>query len=232
VQGRFDDAAVHLGEMLSHSSEQDFVSVFAGQTYLTYFWKGRFAELDELSEVAAAQMPELVPTHRASAVVRLIALGQTDQARQHFEKLAAGGFADIPRNTLWPVTMAQMAESCVLLGDTGRAETLLQLLEGRSGQLVSVAAAAGFYASFDRMLGMLCDLLGDPGRAAGYYDKAIELEARIGARPLLAQSLLWYSRSLSGRDPGRAAELARESLAIAEELGMAQVAAEARQLVR
>jgi DNA-binding SARP family transcriptional activator/predicted ATPase/class 3 adenylate cyclase len=232
MQGRFDDAAVHLGEMLSHSSEQDFVSVFAGQTYMIYFWQGRLSELDDLSEVAAAQMPELVPTHRASSVVRSIVLGRVEDARQRFEKLAAGEFADIPRNTLWPVTVAQLAESSVLLGDTERAETLLQLLEDRSGQLVSIAAAAGFYASFDRILGMLWDLLGDQGRAAGCYDKALELEGRVGARPLMAQTMLCYSRSLAGHEPQRAAQLARECSTLAEELGMTQVAAEAQALVR
>ena len=40
-----------------------------------------------------------------------------DEARGEFERLAADGFAAVPRDAMWPGWLAFLAEVCVALGD-------------------------------------------------------------------------------------------------------------------
>jgi len=90
---------------------------------------------------------------------------------------------------------------------------------------VVVASAVAAIGAADRYLGMLAALRGDDAEAAERYDAALALETATGSRPLMTRTKLWRAR-LHG-----SAELAAEVTADADALGMAGVAAQARELL-
>jgi DNA-binding CsgD family transcriptional regulator len=82
------------------------------------------------------------------------------------------------------------------------------------GHLVSCYGAA------DRYLGMLAATLGEPVRASRHFDRALDLNGRMGARTWLAHTAYEYGRFLLGRGRGERAR-GRELLAEAGSLAAA-----------
>ena len=78
--------------------------------------------------------------------------------------------------------------------------------------------------SVDRVLGLLCDLLGNWDKAAEHFEDALGFCRKRGYRPELAWSCCDYADTLLQRtNPGdheKATSLLDESLAISSELGM------------
>jgi hypothetical protein len=75
-----------------------------------------------------------------------------------------------------------------------------------------------------RYLGQLAELLGQPERAEGHFEAAIEANGRLGARPWLAltqRDLAHLLRARNApRDRKRAGQLAAAATATFDELGM------------
>jgi hypothetical protein len=88
----------------------------------------------------------------------------------------------------------------------------------------------------DRYLALLDSAIGRTDDAVSELEAALELEARYPAPPLIARTQYWYGRTLFQRDrPGdvaRARELVTSSSQIASGLGMTDLAAQARNLLR
>ena len=68
-------------------------------------------------------------------------LGQIEEARLGFERFAAAGFDEIPRDLQWLPAMIRLVDTCHWLGDAERAEELLEMLEPFSGLAVIVGRA-------------------------------------------------------------------------------------------
>ncbi len=81
------------------------------------------------------------------------------------------------------------------------------------GQLVSCYGAA------DRYLGMLAATMGESERAEAHFERAMELNRRMGAVTWLAHTAYEYGRFLRG-DRARAAALLGEAASLAERIGM------------
>jgi DNA-binding CsgD family transcriptional regulator len=85
------------------------------------------------------------------------------------------------------------------------------------GHLVACHGAA------DRYLGMLAATLGESERAEEHFERAMELNRRMGAVTWLAHTAYEYARMLLARGPGeraRAGALLGEAAALAERIGM------------
>jgi DNA-binding CsgD family transcriptional regulator len=85
------------------------------------------------------------------------------------------------------------------------------------GHLVACHGAA------DRYLGMLAATLGESERAEEHFERAMELNRRMGAVTWLAHTAYQYARMLLARGPGehhRAGALLGEAAALAERIGM------------
>ena len=86
--------------------------------------------------------------------------------------------------------------------------------------------AAGFLcpAAIDRCLGQLAATLQRWDDAEQHYQRALELEGRLDAIPLVARTRYWYARVLIGRgstnDVARANALLRDVVVTTHELGM------------
>ena len=84
---------------------------------------------------------------------------------------------------------------------------------------VVIGHVVACYGATDRYLGMLATVLGEWGLAEGHFERALDLNRRMGAATWLAHTLHEYGRMLvaCGRD---ADALFSEADALAERIGM------------
>jgi tetratricopeptide (TPR) repeat protein len=128
-----------------------------------------------------------------------------------------------------------LAETCAILGDTERAAPLYELLLPY-GSLNAVAVPELALGSISQPLGILATLLGRFEDAARYFEEALRMNERMGARPWLAHTQEDYARLLlrrNGRgDREQAQKLLSRAQATYHELDMQGDAAKAAALAR
>ena len=230
LEGRFADAQPLAAEALAiGGDDENFKNTFAGQLFHLHSETGRLAAIKPMVAATVEHNPGLHP-FRAALAFTHASLGEVDDARHHFELLAADDFAGVSRNVLWPNSLALMSEVCTVLDDRDRARLLLDLFRPYSGLLVVFAGGSHCTGAVDRYLGMLATVLGRFSEAEAWFDAAIGLEERAGSPPLLARTRYWYARMLAASDgpadPSRASDLLAASLRTAESLGMAGLTAQ------
>jgi class 3 adenylate cyclase len=184
------------------------------------------AELTELAESYAA-----IPAWRCSLAVTHAELGNTAEARAVFESLATDGFASIPGDAQWVVSVSLLAEVADFLGDAERAQLLYDLLLPYDGLNVIAGRAAASNGPVARYLGMLAATAGRADEAEGHYGGALEMTSRMGDRPFGARVRFELARLLLERDRtgdrDRALDLLREAVETAQEIGMEGLVREA-----
>jgi DNA-binding CsgD family transcriptional regulator len=160
-------------------------------------------------------------------------------------RLAAGDFAAITPYEGWPVTLVNLAEVSAAIGDTARAAVLLDLLRPLAGRCVVVGMCMAFVGAASHYLGLLTATLWRWEEADEHFAEALDLHARMGARPYAARTAVAYAAMLVARAAAegsaerggaatyleRARGLLAEARAIAEELGMAGVLQECDRLL-
>jgi hypothetical protein len=135
----------------------------------------------------------------------------------------------------WLVGICVLAETCAILGDTGRAAPLYELLVP-DGSLNAIAVPELALDSVSRPLGILATQLRRFGDAARHFEVALRMNERMGARPWLAHTQEDHARMLLRRNApwrpraGGEAPVARSG--DYHELGMQRDAAKAATLAR
>ena len=123
------------------------------------------------------------------------------------------------------ITLCYLAEVCVRLGDTQRAEQVHDFLLPCRDIAVTVPVATLCCGSAARYLGMLAGVLERWEVAEEHFEFALAMDERMKALPWLAHSQHQYARALiaraRGADFARAKDLRATSSATAERLGMA-----------
>ena len=228
--GRFADAQPLAAEALAiGGDDENFKNTFAGQLFHLHSETGRLAAIKPMVAATVEHNPGLHP-FRAALAFTHASLGEVDDARRHFELLAADDFAGVSRNVLWPNSLALMSEVCTVLDDRDRARLLLELFRPYSGLLVVFAGGSHCTGAVDRYLGMLATVLGRFTDAEAWFEAAVALEDQAGSSPLLARTQYWFARMLVASDdpaePSRASDLLAASLQTAESLGMAGLTAQ------
>ncbi|MDX1379886.1 MAG: hypothetical protein R3233_02140, partial [Xanthomonadales bacterium] len=155
-------------------------------------------------------------------------LGDAERAREAFEPLAAGDFADLPHDSLWLTALSYLADVCAFLGDAARAEVLYRLLAPYGSQAVVVGNSITCNGAVSRSLGWLAATRSDWDAAERHFRHAVEFNERVQALPWLAQTRFQYAAMLLARggpdDRTRADALLAEALEAARALGMASLA--------
>ncbi|HEY3019989.1 MAG TPA: protein kinase [Solirubrobacteraceae bacterium] len=196
---------------------------FAIQSFIAAMELGRLAELQATVEQLATRYPETT-RWRAGLAYLHTELGRRDEAAVAFEEVAARGFAAVERDNQWLVAMTDLADTCAFLGDARRAAELRDLLLPYAGRNVVIVEGWACLGSADRPLGLLASTIGLWDEAQAHFEAALDLNARLGARPWLARTELAYARMLLGRrhagDTERAQDVLRRALATAKDLGM------------
>jgi transcriptional regulator with XRE-family HTH domain len=232
MAGRFDEGEQEAAEVLERSGDApNFATGYAAQLYVSRRGQGRAGEL--LPELVAYVEAHPEPAWRAVLAAAHAEAGRLDEARAELDRLAASGFADLPRTWTRPVTLALAAECAARVGDRARATLLHPLLAPRRGQLIVVASGTSCEGAVDRYLGALEATLGDDAAADTSFAAALALEEAAGGTALTPRTRVAHAQALLARArPDRAA--ARRLLDDAERdatrLGMAGVAAEVETL--
>ena len=173
--------------------------------------------------------------HRAVLAQVYARLERAEEAEALLHELTSRDLSDWHVDEEWLVSICLLAETCVILDDTGRAAPLYELLLPY-GSLNAVAVPELALDSTSRPLGILATMLGRFEDAARHFEEALRMNERMGARPWLAHTQKDYARMLLRRnaqgDRGRAEELLSRAQATYNELGMKSDEADAAGLRR
>jgi class 3 adenylate cyclase/DNA-binding CsgD family transcriptional regulator len=225
MEGRYEDAERLFAQYLPHvqrSQEPTLLMAMAAQAYDIRRGQGRLGELEQILLGQIEQNPE-VRLGWAALAYLCLETERPDQAREWFERLACNDFADIKSDWYWLSTVTLSAVITGRLGDRRRAALLYDMLRPYAARSIVV----GFFlctGSASLPLGELAATMGRWKDAKQHFKVALEMNARIGARPWLARTQYGYAAMLQERDrPGdreKAQELVNQALTTFEELAM------------
>jgi tetratricopeptide (TPR) repeat protein len=185
--------------------------------------QGRLKEL-EAAVRFFVQQESAAATWRPGLAVIYSELGREAEARELLETLARHDFADLPRDSMWMVSMSYLADVCVFLRDKNHAGALYEILLPFDGRSVSACNGEVCHGALSRYLGDLAATLERWDEAERHFEDALAMNARMGALPWLAHTQHRYGVMLLARNqPGdrdKAIVLLESGLATARELGM------------
>jgi DNA-binding CsgD family transcriptional regulator len=159
---------------------------------------------------------------RPGLVALLAELGMEAEARRELARIVAEGLEGY-RESLWLTSLTYLTDACTALGDEATAALVYPELAPRAGGNVMIGHLVSCYGAADRYLGMLAATLGEPDRAVEHFERALELNRRMGAATWLAHTAYEYGRFLLARgrgDRGRAEVLLSEAALHAGRIGM------------
>jgi len=226
LEGRFEDGERLAGEALDigqRMKSATAMEAYWGQVTIVRREHGGIGELVPWVRGVLEHRPDVAAV-QAGLANFLCDLGREGEARKEFDQVAAHGFADLPHDVTWLVTLAHLIEACTALDDVGRAALLYERLAPYARRAVVIGPGLAVLGSTCRYLGMLGAVLHRWKDAEAHFEDALELERRMGARPWMAHTQRWYGAMLLARDqPGdrRAAVLHfNAALETARALGM------------
>jgi len=222
--GRLGDA--ELLALRSHEWERlltgrDASGVYGIQMFSVRREQGRLAELAPVIRILAGEGSRDGPW-RPGLVALLAELGMEGDARRELSRLAADGL-DAFRESLWLTSLTYLTDACAALGDEATAALVYPELEPLAGGNVMVGHLVSCYGAADRYLGMLAATLGESERAIEHFERALELNRRMGAATWLAHTSYEYGRFLLARGRGardQAGALLGEAASLAGRIGM------------
>jgi class 3 adenylate cyclase len=227
LEGRFQEGERLAQQALAvgqRAQEQNAAQMFGVQMFILRREQGGFGEADVAAAKGFAERYPAVPAWRCALAWLYTELGRESEARSEFEGLAGKGFADLPQDGNLPIAQGLLSEVCAFLGDPRRAAVLYELMLPSAGQAVVAGAVATCTGSASRYLGLLAATMSRWEDAARHFEDALEMNARMGARPYVAYAQQAYADMLLARDkPGdreKALELLAQALEAAQEMGM------------
>jgi hypothetical protein len=225
IAGQLDDTEVliHEGIQLGWSLQDSTVPILAGaQLFWLRMGQGRLREIEDAVRQFADQLPAM-PAWRVALATLYMHTGRPAEARREYDRLAERDFATIPRDNVWSISIALLAELSETFRDAERSvvlEELLAPLEGRN-----VVTPTGIFAGpVRRYLALTAAARGDQDAALARLAEARVACERMGYKPMLAVLDVDEARMLARRNqPGdveRARELLQRGLLRAEEVGV------------
>jgi DNA-binding CsgD family transcriptional regulator len=190
--------------------------------------QGRLAELAPVIGILAGDSEREGPWRPGLAAL-LAELGMAAEAKRELSRIVAEGL-DPFRATLWLASLAYLTDACAAVGDESVAALVYPELEAYAGENVMIGHLVSCYGAADRYLGMLAATLGESERAREHFERAMELNRRMGASTWLAHTAYEYARFLASRDRAQAEALLGEAATLAERIGMHALLARIRAL--
>jgi tetratricopeptide (TPR) repeat protein len=193
VAERAAEEALRLGERA-----QSWDAGFSYRISLFFIRReqGRLAEVEELVRQTVDEYPGY-RVFRCLLVLLEWELGRLDDAQFELERLAADDFETLPRDSEWIFCLCVLTEVVVQVRDTDRAATLYELLAPYA-HLNALAAGEIAIGSVDRYLGLLAEAMGRRQDAARHLERAVEMNARMRARPWLERAAADLERVRAG----------------------------------
>jgi class 3 adenylate cyclase len=204
LEGRLEEVEELAAKALSLGQEaqnQNAAHTFAAQMGFLRREQGRLEEWVGPIEAAVLHAPRetaVTLLYRCALVWLLANLGSTDDARRHFEALAANDFTDLPRDVFWIARMWFLSEAAGELRDAPRAESLYEMLAPYESRCMTMdTACCG--GSVARPLGRLAATCGRFEAAERHFQTALEVNERIRSAPWVAWTEFDYARMLFAR---------------------------------
>ena len=226
LKGRFAEAEQLAQQALDIGQRMGIEIVdgaFGMQMFSIRREQGRLGEVAPVVKLFMAQNPTAA-AWRPGLTLIYSDLDLRHECREAFELLAVDDFIGLPQDALWVTCIAYLAEACAFLGDTDRAARLYQLLLPYDGRAVVVGSAVACYGAVSRYLGLLAATMSRWAAAERHFEAALELNARMEAKPWLAHTQHQYAAMLLARgqaeDHSKAMALLDEALTSAQALGM------------
>jgi class 3 adenylate cyclase/tetratricopeptide (TPR) repeat protein len=214
------------------AGQPDAAAAFGAQLFNLRHSLGR---LDELTDTVRASVDEMpgTPAWRTALALLYCETDRPAEAREQLAVLAASGF-DVPLDWSWASAMADLAEVCGELRDPDLAAVVHARLRPVAAQVMVLSGLLTCQGSLALPLAIAATRLGRWDEAAEYFEQALAMNDRMGARPYVVRTRRAYAAMLLERnapgDAARAAELVVAALAEAERLGMAREASRLRGL--
>ena len=232
--GRLDEA--EEAQRRSHEwsrvlTGRDATGVHGIQMFSIVREQGRLEALAPVIRVLAGDQHQHGPW-RPGLVSLLVELGMEDEARAELSRIVEEGL-DQFRESLWLASLTYLTDACAALGHREMAAMVYPELEPLSGANVMIGHLVGYYGSADRYLGMLAATLGEHATAVEHFERALELNRRMGAWTWLAHTAYEYARLLLGPDSSdreRGMLLLAEATELAERIDMATLLSRAQAL--
>ncbi len=224
MAGRFADAERSAERVLGlapRAQDEVVAQLITVQVLAVRKEAGELASLEAAVREAMKRYPPIQAWRCLLAYV-YAETGQPERAREEFEPLVAR-LDELPRDHLWLIAIALLADAGAIIGDPAPAATLYRTLLPYRGRIV-VGLGGLYFGPADHHLALLARTTGDFTAAERHFQDAVATSRAMGARPWLGHTLREWAaavamRQLPGdREQGEA--LLEEATAIADELEM------------
>jgi DNA-binding winged helix-turn-helix (wHTH) protein/tetratricopeptide (TPR) repeat protein len=209
-------------DLATRGGQADARMVYIGQLSVIRRDQGRHAELIGPLRDFAESLSHL-PVWRVVLAGLYCETDQLDEARAQIDKLAACDFK-ISLDWTWASAVISLAQVCYDLGNQDLAALYYPQLQAVADQVGVGGMSLVCYGSLAFPCGQLAACLNRWGEAEQYFDRAVEMNVRIGARTYLVRTRRAHAAMLLDRDGpddrAHAAELIDEGRAEADRLGM------------
>ncbi len=212
-RGRFAEAEALLDQALAQGRRSDAdIAQLSHRAALHALRRlqGRFLECEEELR-APGRLPENRGHKWAARALLYVESDRPGLARRELEGLAARDFSDLRRDSNFTFNLALLAETCARLGDRERAARLHALLAPYADRYAAIQTIVTAGCA-SRHLGLLATALERWDEAAACFERALEIEHRMGALPFQAWVQRDYARMLVRRGEPGDRDAARERL--------------------
>jgi hypothetical protein len=198
----------------------------AAQLVTIRWYQGRLAELlPALHDRVHSPDLSTVDNSAAAALAVAAALsGDWPTAASSLATLRGAGLAALPRSSSWLVTMNGVIEAASLLGDAALAAEAYEVLAPHADRPMIGGLGATCFGAAHQALGVAALTTGQPDRAAGHLEAAVQRNLALGHWPAVVSSRCRLALAYAGRGRPGDADAARRELdtaaAEAEALGL------------
>ena len=204
-----------LLEIGTKTRRDDADGVYGAQMFALNRDLGRLHTLaPQIKEIAASAAKRM---WEPGLMLMCAEIGLLPEARGIFDRLAEQDFRAICQDDMYVTCLVFCAQTCCILADAARAESLYQLLRPYARQTANHPTAVCFGAAA-LYLAMLACTANRPDLAREHFDQALTLNRAMRAWPSLARTLFRFGAFLVTRQAEAERHLGRQQLREAEQL--------------
>lgn len=235
LEGRLEEAEQLIEEGAKAGERvrdpQYVMEHYAIQSFVLHFERGTLDHFEPLFRAQAEMHPDGFGYRSALSLIH-VEMGDTEAASDDLERFFAHGLENIPRDVSWLMIMCHLCELAVFVGTPEQAKEVIELLSPYDDECIEVS---GMYAGpVSQWLGVAAWHAGDRDAARDWFEHAVTVNRRMGARPNLARALHKYGARLlteGGDGASRGREMLSDAFELARACGMTQLASMTEELL-
>jgi DNA-binding SARP family transcriptional activator len=189
LQGRYEEAEAtieHARAVGQEAQSWNAEVTYGLQLYMLRHQQAMLPGVEDLVRGSVERYPTY-PVWRCAHAHMAAELGHAAEARAVLDAFAADGFASIPFDEEWLVSVGLLADAAVAIGATEHAATIYDAL-APYGDRVAISYPEISTGAVARQLGLLAAATGRREDAERHFAYALDLNRRIGAWPWLART--------------------------------------------